>query len=97
MEYNTTREQVHLLEYGRHVQKIIENCVKIEDPVQRNKMAQEIIELMGQLNPALRNVEDFRHKLWDHLFIVSDFKLDVDSPYPKTTRALIEKKPAPLP
>src|SRR5690606_25899980 len=66
-------------------------------PVQRNKMAQEIIELMGQLNPALRNVEDFRHKLWDHLFIVSDFKLEVDSPYPKTTRALIEKKPAPLP
>lgn len=97
MEYNTSREHVQLLEYGRHVQKIIENCVKIEDPIQRNKMAQEIIELMGQLNPALRNVEDFRHKLWDHLFIVSDFKLDVDSPYPKTTRALIEKKPDPLP
>ncbi|HEY0262515.1 MAG TPA: DUF4290 domain-containing protein [Chitinophagales bacterium] len=97
MEYNSAREKVQLLEYGRHVQTIIENCIEIEDPIQRNKMAQEIIELMGQLNPALRNVEDFRHKLWDHLFIISDFKLDVDSPYPKTTRALVEKKPEPLP
>lgn len=97
MEYNTGREKVQLLEYGRHVQKIIENCMAIEDAEKRNQMAREIIELMGQLNPALRNVEDFRHKLWDHLFIISDFKLDADSPYPKTTRALVEKKPEPLP
>ncbi|MFN8315533.1 MAG: DUF4290 domain-containing protein [Chitinophagales bacterium] len=97
MEYNTLREDINLHEYGRHVQQIIQICVKIEDREKRNQMAREIIELMGQLNPALRNVEDFRHKLWDQLFIISDFKLDVDSPYPKTTRALVEKKPEPLP
>ena len=74
MEYNTLREDINLHEYGRHVQQIIQVCVKIEDREKRNQMAREIIELMGQLNPALRNVEDFRHKLWDQLFIISDFK-----------------------
>ena len=97
MEYNTEREKIELLEYGRHVQRLVEKCLSIEDRDKRNQMARELIELMGQLNPALRNVEDFRHKLWDHLFIMSDFKLDADSPYPKTTRALVEKKPEPLP
>lgn len=97
MEYNTEREKIELLEYGRHVQRIVEKCLAVEDRDKRNQMARELIELMGQLNPALRNVEDFRHKLWDHLFIMSDFKLDADSPYPKTTRALVEKKPEPLP
>jgi len=80
-------------EYGRHVQKIVENCVKEKDKEKRNQFAKEIIELMGQLNPHLRNVEDFRHKLWDHLFIMSDYKLDVDSPYPIKKREEIEKKP----
>lgn len=67
------------------------------DRDKRNKFAKEIIELMGQLDPHLRNVEDFRHKLWDHLFIMSDYKPDVDSPYPIKGRAEIEKKPKPLP
>lgn len=97
MEYNTSRQAIQLHEYGRHVQQIIQTCVLIEDREKRNQMAKEIIELMGQLNPTLRNVEDFRHKLWDQLFIISDFQLDVDSPYPKTTRALLEVKPEPLP
>ncbi len=97
MDYNSSRSKLVLKEYGRHVQKIVENCVKEKDPVKRNIFAKEIIELMGQLNPHLRNVEDFRHKLWDHLFIMSDYKLDVDSPYPIKGRAEIEKKPKPLP
>jgi len=97
MEYNSSRSKLVLKEYGRHVQKIVENCVKEKDPVKRNIFAKEIIELMGQLNPHLRNIEDFRHKLWDHLFIMSDFKLKVDSPYPIKERAEIEKRPKPLP
>lgn len=96
MEYNTQREKIILVEYGRHVKRIVDNCVKIEDRERRNQTAREIIELMGQLNPHLRNVEDFRHKLWDHLFMISEFKLDVDSPYPKTTKSQIIEKPEPL-
>lgn len=96
-EYNTVRPKLVLKEYGRHVQKIVENCLKEQDPVKRNMFAKEIIELMGQLNPHLRNVEDFRHKLWDHLFIMSDYELKVDSPYPIKDRAEIEKRPERLP
>lgn len=80
-------------EYGRHVQRIVENCMQEKDPVKRNQFAREIIDLMGQLNPQLRNVEDFKHKLWDHLFIMSGYTLDVESPYPIKKREEIEKKP----
>ncbi len=97
MEYNSSRDKLALKEYGRHVQKIVENCVNEKDPERRNQFAKEIIELMGQLNPHLRNVEDFRHKLWDHLFIISDYKLKVESPYPIKDRAEIEAKPKRLP
>jgi len=97
MEYNSQRDQIILKEYGRHVKKIVDQCIQIKDRDKRNIMAKEIIELMGQLNPHLRNVEDFRHKLWDHLFMISEFKLDVDSPYPKTTKTQIIEKPEPLP
>jgi Domain of unknown function (DUF4290) len=96
MDYNSSRNKLVLKEYGRHVQKIVEACVQIQDRERRNIFAKELIELMGQLNPHLRNVEDFRHKLWDHLFIMSDYKLDVDSPYPIKDRAEIEKRPARL-
>ena len=68
-EYNTSREHLILKEYGRHVQRIVANCMEIEDDVRRNEVAREIIELMGQLNPQLRNVEDFKHKLWDYGWI----------------------------
>ncbi|MFN8297918.1 MAG: DUF4290 domain-containing protein [Chitinophagales bacterium] len=96
-EYNTIRNKLVLKEYGRHVQRIVENCLKEKDPVKRNQFAKEIIELMGQLNPHLRNVEDFRHKLWDHLFIMSGYELQVDSPYPIKKREEIEKRPERLP
>lgn len=84
-------------EYGRHVQKMIEHLLTIEDPERRQQNAQAVIELMGFLNPHLRNVEDFRHKLWDHLFLISDFKLKIKSPYPIPTRETLKAKPKPLP
>lgn len=84
-------------EYGRHIQKMIEYLLTIEDPEVRQQNAQVVIELMGFLNPHLKNVEDFRHKLWDHLFLISDFKLQVKSPYPIPTRETLKSKPEPLP
>jgi len=84
-------------EYGRHIQKMIEYVLSIDDPEERQKNAQVVIELMGFLNPHLKNVEDFRHKLWDHLFLISDFRLEVKSPYPIPTRETLKSKPHPLP
>lgn len=97
MEYNTTRNHLTMREYGRHVQRMIEHVQTIEDPERRQRNAQAVIELMGFLNPHLKNVEDFRHKLWDHLFLIADFKLDVKSPYPIPTRETLKAKPQPLP
>lgn len=97
MEYNTTRNHLMMSEYGRHVQKMIEHLLTIEDPERRQRQAYAVIELMGFLNPHLRNVEDFRHKLWDHLFLISDFKLEVKSPYPIPTRESLSERPDPLP
>jgi hypothetical protein len=96
MEYNTTRNQLVIREYGRHIQRMVEHLLTIEDPERRQRNAQVVIELMGVLNPHLKNVEDFRHKLWDHLFLISDFKLDVESPYPIPTREKLKAKPEPL-
>lgn len=93
MEYNTTRNFLSMREYGRHIQKMVDRLLTIEDRDQRQRGANAVIELMGFLNPHLKNIEDYRHKLWDHIFLISDFKLDVDSPYPIPTRESIRKKP----
>ena len=97
MDYNTTRNELVMREYGRHIQKMIEHVLTIKDDERRQQNAFAVIELMGFLNPHLKNVEDFRHKLWDHLFLISDFKLDVSSPYPIPTRETLKGKPKPLP
>lgn len=93
MNYNTSRPKMIIPEYGRHIQKLIDHAVNLEDKEKRNEMAFAIIDVMGQLNPHLRDVEDFKHKLWDHIFIMSDFKLDVDSPYPKPEPEHFTEKP----
>lgn len=80
-------------EYGRHIQKMVEHAVEQEDDEERNRVAKAIIAVMGNLNPHLRDVPDFQHMLWDQLFIISDFKLDVDSPFPKPSRELLEERP----
>lgn len=96
LEYNTERKRLVIPEYGRHIQKMIEDTVQIQDREERNKVAQAIITVMGNLNPHLRDVPDFQHKLWDQLFIISNFELDVDSPYPKPSREALEARPDPL-
>ncbi|MBC9933727.1 DUF4290 domain-containing protein [Chitinophaga qingshengii] len=97
MEYNTTRNYLIMKEYGRNIQKMVEFLVTIEDDEDRQRNAMAVIELMGTLNPHLRNVEDFRHKLWDHLFNISGFNLNVESPYPVPTQEALRAKPDRLP
>lgn len=96
LEYNTERPHLIIPEYGRHIQKMVDQCVAITDREERNKCAKSIIAVMGNLNPHLRDVADFQHKLWDQLFIISDFKLDVDSPYPKPSKEELTQPPEPL-
>ena len=93
LEYNSEREHLIIPEYGRHLQKLIEQATLIEDDAERNKTAKYIIQVMGSLNPHLRDVPDFQHKLWDQLFIMSDFKLVADSPYPIPSREVLQLKP----
>lgn len=93
MEYNTTREKLILPEYGRNVQNMISHAMEIKDREERNRATQAIIEVMGQLNPHLRDVDDYRHKLWTHLFLMSDFKLDVDSPYETPKPEVLNERP----
>ncbi|WP_459209107.1 DUF4290 domain-containing protein [Aquimarina rhabdastrellae] len=96
LEYNTEREKLIIPEYGRHIQKMINQAVAIEDREERNKTAKAIIDVMGNLQPHLRDVPDFQHKLWDQLIIMSDFQLDVDAPYPVLTKEKLEERPEPL-
>ncbi len=93
LEYNAERSHLIIPEYGRHIQKLIDHCIALEDVVERNKMAKAIVDVMGNLQPHLRDVPDFKHKLWDQLFIMADFKLDVDSPYEKLEKAALLEKP----
>jgi hypothetical protein len=97
MEYNTERNYLSMREYGRHIQKMVEHLLTIEDRNERQQQTRVVIELMGFLNPHLKNVEDFRHMLWDHLFFISDFKLDVDSPYPIPQKETYKAKSDPMP
>lgn len=97
LEYNSERSQLIIPEYGRHIQKMVEHAIEVEDDEKRNRIAKTIIAVMGNLNPHLRDVSDFQHKLWDQLFIISDFKLDVESPFPKPTREILAERPEPMP
>jgi len=96
MEYNTQLPPMIISEYGRNIQKMVQYVCTIKNREERNRAAQSIIAIMGALNPHLRDVTDFKHKLWDHLFIISEFKLDVDSPYPKPSPEQFKTKPKKL-
>jgi len=93
MEYNTQKTQLHLPEYGRIIQQLVERCKELSTKEERSEMAMAIIDFMGQRNPQLRDEENYKHKLWDHLFILANYELDVDSPYPFPTREQLAEKP----
>jgi hypothetical protein len=96
MEYNTTRNSLTMPEYGRNIQKMIKYAISIEDRIKRNKLANVIVNIMSQRNPKMKDAGDFRQKLWDHLFIISEFKLDVDSPFPMPSKNVLFNKPQPV-
>ena len=97
MDYNTQRSKLIMPEYGRHVQKMINRVKDIEDRDKRNEQIRSVVAVMGILNPQLRDISDFRHKLWDHVQIISDFQIDIDSPYPTPTRETFVNRPNPIP
>ena len=96
LEYNTEREHLIIPEYGRHIQKMINHAIVQDSKEERNKLAKAIISVMGNMQPHLRDVPDFQHKLWDQLFIMSDFKLDADSPFEKPSKENLSLVPEPL-
>ncbi len=93
MKYNTKREALIIPEYGRHVQEMINHAVTLEKKDEQQKCVDAIIAFMGQMNPHFRDVKEFTHKLWDHLHIMSDFNLDIKSPYPKPQSEKLQEKP----
>ncbi len=95
--YNNTRRKLYLPEYGRHIHQMVDKLMTIENREERNRQAHTVIAVMGNLQPMLRDTADFNHKLWDHLFIMSDFQLDVDSPYTRPTRQDLIIAPARMP
>lgn len=94
MNYNTSRKQLVLPEYGRSIHEMVDHALTIEDRDQRNKAARTIVKLMAQMNPQMRDLEDFKNKLWDHLIIMSNYNLDIDSPFPIPSREKVESKPS---
>lgn len=97
MEYNTNRKKLVFPEYGRNIQKMVQLTKAEPDAEKRNKMAQAIIAIMGNMNPHLRDIVDFKHKLWDHLAIIAEFDLDIESPYPAPEIETLNAKPEIVP
>lgn len=97
MDYNSLRSKLILPEYGRNIQKMVMYIKTVEDREERNRLAKGIIQIMGNMNPHLRDVNDFKHKLWEHLANISDFELDIDYPYPIHKLEMEEEKPKKMP
>lgn len=97
MEYNTQRKKLVMPEYGRNIQKMIRECTEIEDRAERTRNAEAIVRVMAQMVPKVKETGEFWQKLWDHVYIISDFKLDVDSPYPMPDKEILTAKPEKVP
>ena len=93
MDYNTQREKLILPEYGRNVQKMIEQVKAIEDKEKRSEQMRAVVQVMGILNPQIRELNDYKHKLWDHAQVIGGFELDIDAPYPAPTPQQFETRP----
>ncbi|MDR2585565.1 MAG: DUF4290 domain-containing protein [Prevotellaceae bacterium] len=96
MDYNTQREKLMMPEYGRYVQKMLKQIKSIPDKEKRSEQVRAVVNTMGILNPHLREMNDFSHKLWDHLYVISDFDLDINSPYPPPTSESFYTDPSPI-
>lgn len=97
MDYNTQRKKLVFPEYGRHIHKLVDLCMEIEDKEERTRNAHAIVAIMGSTHPHLRDVPEFKHKLWNHLAIMTDFKLDIDWPYDLPNKEEINQPPDKVP
>ena len=97
MDYNTTREKLSMPEYGRNVLKMVEQMKEIPDRNKRTGQARAIVKVMELLNPQVRQLDNYEHKLWDHLYMIAGFDLDVDSPYPAPVAEEFNTRPVPIP
>ena len=97
LDYNTEREKLPMTEYGRNVLNMVDHLKTIPDKAVRSEQARAVVKTMEILNPAVKSQEDWEHKLWDHLYMISGFDLDIDSPYPSPLKEEFETKPVPLP
>ncbi|NQT77193.1 MAG: DUF4290 domain-containing protein [Bacteroidetes bacterium] len=97
MEYNTARKYLDMPEYGRNIQKMILYTITIEDKEKRFKVAQVIVNIMSQMHPKMREMADYKHKLWDHLYIISEWKINVEGPYPPPLKEVLYSKPDKIP
>lgn len=97
LQYNTERARLDMPEYGRNVLTMVEQLKSIPDKGKRSEQAQAVVKVMEILNPQVHNQEDYKHKLWDHLYMIAGFDLDIDSPYPCPVEEEFETKPIPLP
>ncbi len=95
--YNTEVEKLQMPEYGRNVLKMVEDLKQIEDREKRTRQAYAVVKVMESLNPQVHQQENFAQKLWDHLFIIAGYDLDVDAPYPKPSPEAISSRPDPIP
>ena len=96
MKYNTELPKLIIPEYGRHIHTMAQSLIDIDDKDKRNKQANILINIMGNLNNHLRDVEEYRYKLWEHLFIMTKHKLDIDSPFPKPNLEATKESIPPL-
>ncbi|MCB9261293.1 MAG: DUF4290 domain-containing protein [Flavobacteriales bacterium] len=97
MDYNTQMEPLTISEYGRSFQEMVTHVCNLPDKAKRTELANTLIQVMINLNPEVKSLEDYKQKLWDHLYIISDYKLDVDTEYNMPVREHIEQKPRPIP
>ena len=97
LDYNTSRERLAMPEYGRNVLKMVEQLKAIPDKTKRTEQARAVVKVMELLNPQVRTLDNFEHKLWDHLYMIADYDLDVDSPYPCPVAEEFNTDPVPIP
>ena len=97
LDYNTERERLDMPEYGRNVLKMVEYLKTIPDRNERSAQAKSVVKTMEILNPQVRGQENWEHKLWDHLYMIAGFDLDIDSPFPCPVKEEFDTKPVPIP
>lgn len=97
MEYNTTRDPLIISEYGRNIQNMVQHITTIEDRDQRSRMVRSLVNVLAVINPEIQDINELKQKIYDHMHIMANFKLDIDSPYPVPPKPEDAPKPRRIP